>query len=473
MNHREFYRRLRDAYLDGTASQADVDELRQYLKSSDELLDDYIEHANQDAALLWDGLPEYEPPLPQPSSASNRMDVFWRYAPLVAATLLFAVSVGWEWIRSTPKPVATILSSTNCHWGTGTLPTSVGQELQSGRLRLISGIAELQFPKVTVSMEGPVDIELISAERCRLHSGSIVGSVSEGGEGFVVETPRAEIVDGGTKFGVFVDNLGDARLDVLEGKVDVRHFGSGRQLTVNRSNQAFASEETIETFDPKLKARLQKQQEARNSIDNVIHVSSASGNGEEGDVTSGDREEGDEFPRPDHALLVKHSSDSDEWNRKAFVRFDLTGVDASELSRVDLRLEGIPTGMGYTSLVPDSTFHVFGVKPEFDIDWNSRTLDQTNFPGRLGDTFELDPAKVQLLGEFVVPQSQPVGQFVVTDPRLQQFIEDELGSSPTLVVTRVTSAAASQSYVHGFASRTHPTATPPTLRLQIKQQSAE
>ncbi len=472
MNHRESYEQLRDAYLDGTASQSDVDDLRQYLESSNELLDDYVEHANQDAALLWDGLPEYEPPMTQPSSASNRMNVFWRYAPLVAATLLFTASISWEWIRSNPKPVATILSSTNCHWGTGTLPTSVGQELQSGRLRLISGIAELQFSKVTVSMEGPVDIELISAERCRLHSGSIVGSVSEGGEGFVVETPGAEIVDGGTKFGVFVDKVGHARLDVLEGKVDERRLGRGRQLTVNTSKQASPAENASPEMFREPDERSLENESIRGAHDKVIHVSSAYGTGDEGDVTTGPDQEGVEFPRPEHALLVKHSR-CQEWNRKAFIRFDLTSVSTLDLSQVDLRLDGIPTGMGYISQVPDSTFRVYGIKPEFNIDWSSQTLNRFNFPARLHKTHDLDLDKVQLLGEFVIAQSKPQGQFIVTDPRLQKFIQDGLGSTVTLAVTRVTPNAGSKSYVHGFADRTHPTASPPTLRLQVKQESAE
>ena len=469
MTQRERFDQLRDAFLDGVATQAETEELQTMLHASDDLLDDYIEHANQDAALIWNGIPEH--PLPpvcpaEPAAGLSRLN---RFLPLIAASLLFVAAAGWEWMTMQPRSVATILSSTDCHWGTGTLPTTVGQELTSGRLRLISGIAELQFPRATVSIEGPVDIELISAERCRLHSGSIVGSVSEGGEGFVVETPRAEITDRGTKFGVFVDNVGDARLDVMEGKVDVKHLGTGRQMTSEGTSRAFASVHALETFAPKQKSGREQNDVASVSSDKVIHISSAYGDGDEGDVTSGERREGDSFPTPDHVLLVKRADSEPHWNRKAFIRFDLTGFDISELSSVELRLEGVHTGMGYTSLLPDSTFRVHGVKPEYNTDWNSKTLDRNNFPGRKPETHQLDPDKVELLGEFVIPQSKPQGQFVIADPRLLQFVQDNLGSTPTLVITRLTSVNQTQSYVHGFASRTHPTASPPTLRLHVKQ----
>ncbi|PHQ31767.1 FecR domain-containing protein [Rhodopirellula bahusiensis] len=469
MTQRERFNELRDAFLDGVASPAETEELQRLLHSSDEWLDDYIEHANQDAALIWNGIPNRPSPTVHPTTSAAGTSRFVRYMPLIAASLLFVAAVGWEWMTLKPRSVATILSSTDCHWGTGTLPTTVGQELTSGRLRLISGIAELQFPHATVSMEGPVDIELISAERCRLHSGSIVGSVSDGGEGFVVETPRAEITDRGTKFGVFVDNVGDARLDVLEGKVDVKHTKTGRQLTLEGASRAFASVHALETFAPKKEGEDQQNAMTPTTLDKVLHISSAYGDGDEGDVTSGERREGDSFPTPDHVLLVKRADSEPHWNRKAFIRFDLQGLEISELSGVELRLEGVHTRMGYTSLLPDSTFHIYGVKPEHNTDWNSQTLDRSNFPGRKLKTHKLDPDKVQLLGEFVIPQSKPQGQFVIADPRLQQFLQDNLGSTPTLVITRLTSVNQTQSYVHGFASRTHPTASPPTLRLHVKQ----
>lgn len=463
---------LRDAFLDGVASQDETNELQSLLHSSDECLDDYIEHANQDASLIWNGVPAQQFPTIRQSTSATGMSLLARYTPLIAASLLFVVTVGWEWMRMKPRPVATILSSTNCHWGTGTLPTTVGQKLTSGRLRLISGIAELQFPRVTVSMEGPVDIELISAERCRLNSGSIVGSVSEGGESFVVETPRAEITDRGTKFGVFVDNIGEARLDVLEGAVNVGHFETGRQLTTKDASQAFAVVHDLEKLHPTQQEKSKNEDVSPTFSGKVLHISSAYGDGDEGDVTSGGRREGDLFPTPDHVLLVKRADSEPIWNRKAFIRFDLKGLDVSELASVELRLEGVHTGMGYTSLLPDSTFQVHGVKPEHNTGWNSKTLDRSNFPGRMMKTHQLDPSKVQLLAEFVIPQSKPQGQFVITDPRLQKFVQDNLGSTPTLVITRQTSST-TESYVHGFASRSHPTASPPTLRLQVMQPAVE
>ncbi|MCC9658468.1 FecR family protein [Rhodopirellula sp. JC737] len=473
IEQRERYVFLRDAVLDRTATQDEIDELQTLLASSNEFLDDYIEHAHQESSLAWDAHPTTSQPSIPVSSAPDHPNWLWRYMPLIAASLIFIAAVGWEWTTLQPQPVATILSSTNCQWGNGTLPTSVGQELTSGRLRLISGIAEIQFPKVTVSMEGPVDIELISSQRCRLHSGSIVGSVAKGGEGFVVETPRAEIIDRGTKFGVFVDSAGDARLDLMEGKMDVKHLTNGRQMTLDGSGRAYASEHELETISRPTNRTVTDQRRTDRSNGEFIHISSAYGNGDEGDVTSGPRLEGNDFPRPDDALLVKHSAESPEWNRKAFIRFDLSGVTQSDIGEAELRLEGIATGMGYLSLVPDSQFKVFGIRPEHNIPWDSQDLHREHFPGRRENTYQLDDKKIELLGEFTVPQSKPVGQFVLQDERLKDFIQQAIGSTATVVITRVTPNAPSQSYVHGFATRTHPTANPPMLRLHVTPTTAD
>ncbi|WP_283432006.1 FecR domain-containing protein [Neorhodopirellula lusitana] len=431
------------------------------LHSSEEHLDDYVKYASQDAILLWNSESRSELKNHLPVRKSQIVaNWLWQKSPLIAAVALVAIAIPWLSASSIQRELATIASTSDCLWGDGTLPTTQGEKLTSGRLRLVSGIAELQFPDTKVAIEGPADIELISATRCRLNGGSLVGTANGGGGKFVVETPCAEITDRGTKFGVAVTTSGDARLDVIEGEVDVKYHHSGKKLTLNSASRTFLSRDSL--ADPRHKRSHNERLAGPLSRNGIVHLPAI----DAADVTSGDKQEGVDFPRPEHALLVKHSDDSPTWNRKAFLRFDLTNFSANGSTQVELRLEGVATGMGYMSLVPDSTFNLYGVSDPYNTEWNSSTLSRENFPGRQPKSYQLDPKKVELLGQFTVQKSNPVGQFSVIDPRLQGFVKSNSGKRVTLVLERLTPATSSSSYVHGFADLTHPTRSPPTLRLE-------
>ncbi|QEG01437.1 FecR protein [Stieleria maiorica] len=467
MSDQERYKRLRDACLDGSATEAEMKQFSELLSTSEEFLDDYLEHAQQDATLQWYGFSKHLVQSDDPIESPR----IWRgnrLAIALAASLLLILTTAWVY-RSTSSPVAVarIESASNCKWGMSTVPTSFDSDLPAGRLRLISGVAKLKFPNVSVTLEGPVDMEILSRDRCRLHSGRVVGWVEPGGEGFVVETPCAEIVDRGTKFGVTVSDSGNAQLDVIDGKVDIRHLSTGRTITARGASSIQATQQEIEVVGNKV--RPNQTPEASASPRRVSYISTSDGVGDEAYITQGEQLEGNDFPRPDNTLLVKHADGEPHWERKTILRFDLSKLDDAEILHAHLRLDGVATGMGYASLVPDATFAIYGLLEEYETNWDSDTLSWELFDGVYKDSDELDDEKVVLLGHLLIPQSQPEGRFILDDPRLARFLVQDSDSTVTLIVERITSGTAGPSYVHGFASRTHPTASPPTLRVETNR----
>src|SRR4051794_14260795 len=77
----------------------------------------------------------------------------------------------------------------------GPLPAE-GDVLSARRLRLSRGRAVLAFLSgVTLTVEGPADLELISIDRVVCRRGRLRARVPEGAEGFVVAAPNSAVVD--------------------------------------------------------------------------------------------------------------------------------------------------------------------------------------------------------------------------------------------------------------------------------------
>lgn len=74
----------------------------------------------------------------------------------------------------------------------------------------------------SVTIQGPAHFELIGTMRARLHQGRIKVRIDdERGHGFVLETPRGNVTDLGTEFGVDVDDDSKTGVVVFEGEVDL------------------------------------------------------------------------------------------------------------------------------------------------------------------------------------------------------------------------------------------------------------
>lgn len=54
-------------------------------------------------------------------------------------------------------------------------------------------------------------------------------------------------------------------------------------------------------------------------------------------------------------------SDKPEYDRRIHLRFDLSNVTTADAERATLQLTATPSGIGFVSRTPDSTFSVYGV----------------------------------------------------------------------------------------------------------------
>jgi hypothetical protein len=166
----------------------------------------------------------------------------WRRWIVVAAALVLASVIARQWPTGRPGPaivagpttagdpprlglargfaVVVQLAATEWEPGPGQRP-SEGDLLAAGRLVIRSGRITLGLLSgVTLTLEGPADLELLSIDRVHCRRGKLRTSVPRGAEGFVVTTPGSAVVDLGTEFGLNVTDDGKARVMVFKGEAE-------------------------------------------------------------------------------------------------------------------------------------------------------------------------------------------------------------------------------------------------------------
>ena len=122
----------------------------------------------------------------------------------------------------TSSGVALVTRLVNAEFGPGQRPVEAGESLAPGRFQLASGWAQLEFfCGATVVVEGPADLDLISAMRARVRRGRLRAHAPPAARGFQLETDRWDVVDLGTEFGLSVDS-GRTHVHVFDGEVELR-----------------------------------------------------------------------------------------------------------------------------------------------------------------------------------------------------------------------------------------------------------
>jgi hypothetical protein len=122
-------------------------------------------------------------------------------------------------------------------------PPSEKDVLGARRLNLRSGRATLAFLSgVTLSLEGPVDVDLVSIDRVFCRRGRLRARVPEGAEGFVVASPGSAVIDMGTEFAMNVEADGRSRVMVFEGAAEAALLstaGSPERTQLVERNKSF------------------------------------------------------------------------------------------------------------------------------------------------------------------------------------------------------------------------------------------
>jgi hypothetical protein len=158
----------------------------------------------------------------------------------LAAGVLLAVAL-WPRLSVGPPPaeqpgeptdntVAVLLRARGAEWeGTG-LAARAGAPLPPGRLCLKAGLVHIEFYSgATVILEGPAELELISSNAAYCARGKLRATVPPQAQGFTIRTPKLDLVDQGTEFGLQVGAGDQTEVHVFQGKVELYGPGPDRQ----------------------------------------------------------------------------------------------------------------------------------------------------------------------------------------------------------------------------------------------------
>ena len=167
--------------------------------------------------------------------ASSRRRSFWK-AGLAAAACVAALGLWLLQTRLAPSErgntpsleseirpgVGVLTRMAGVVWSDRQVPLMSGTVLSLGWIRLAAGAVQIEFfSGVQVILEGPAELELVSARACRLRQGRMNAHVAESGRGFKVLSSRLEVVDRGTAFGLSVAANGAEEVHVFQGLVEV------------------------------------------------------------------------------------------------------------------------------------------------------------------------------------------------------------------------------------------------------------
>ncbi len=449
-----------DRSLDGQLSEEEWEALQGTLLADPELLERYVEqrwlHAQLTvesdalASLVAPEIPVARPGRPPLARLS-----------IAAAILFFFATLYLMFQDRTAPVVATLVEATNCRWAGSELPTTEGAALTAGTLALTEGMATIHFHSgATVTLEAPTTLQIDSAMRARLIEGSVVADVPESAHGFTIDTKETEVIDLGTRFGVTTTNLGDAHVFVFDGEVKVRsgdqpdptHLTSGKSMRLGTpgGDQPVTDQEVVRSSLP------------ASPGDDWTAISTATGGGKDTFLRRTDPH-GPTGAQP--LLMVKHTDLAPGNERRAILTFDLGGVDRPGIRTARLHLRTESSGLGFSSLVPDSEFAIYGVTDDALHAWEEASLTWEN-----GGPFIAEPLPpdFQKLGTFTIPKGSPNRLIEIESPALNDFLSTGSGPFVTLLIARETGEHDKQGLVHAFASREHPSSPPPTLWIQTE-----
>lgn len=235
------------AVCHGTLTEAQAAELGELLRNNPLARDEYLRRVALHAQLasvpgLFEAVPAPDalspdvvafipaptPACPPPARGRSGMAAWWRRLALAAALAALLGTV-W-WFRSgavqrrgeTSRAVAMLNRVVGTRWDETMPGPRLGAPLEPGPLKLESGLAQIVFYNgARVVIEGPAELQLISSTEAVCTRGTLTAEVPPQARGFRIISPRLDVTDLGTEFGLRVN--GDrTELHVFEGQVEYR-----------------------------------------------------------------------------------------------------------------------------------------------------------------------------------------------------------------------------------------------------------
>lgn len=447
-----------DRGLDGLLTEAEWEQLQRDVLAEPKFKELYAERAWLHGQLQAER--QMLPPLLEASAPENRIvetsfwrPVIWAMAAAIVTAFLTAT------LRTKPETVATLVEAADCRWAGSDLPTAEGSRLGIGTLALVEGMATLEFESgAHVTLEAPSTLEVLSKMHCRLIEGSVVADVPEPAHGFTIDAPEVKVVDLGTRFGVTASRFGNSHVIVFDGEVEVERGGSGEAKRLTTGNTMHIGHQP-----PAANHEISRNPEPSSDRDGWRMITTATGRGKDAYVRRGDSH----GPTGGHPLLmVKHTDLAAGNERRALVTFDLAEFVDRRIEDVEFTLDVEASGLGFSALVPDSLFEVYGLKDDADA-WSEAEMRWADTPA-FNDAGLLAGQRAKL-GEFRIRRGHVPASVTVSSSALRKFVQRDGNSLVTLAIVRVTGENDKQGLVHAFASKEHPTAQPPTLHLKISK----
>ncbi len=152
----------------------------------------------------------------------------WHWQVALAASIILLLGGGlvWHFAGSRQgdgrRAVALLNRAVNARWNPADRIPRLGAPLEPGRLRLESGLAQVVFYNgARVVIEGPAELQLVSSGAAICTAGKLTAEVPPQARGFRVSSPRVEVTDLGTAFGLKI-GVERAELHVFAGRVEFR-----------------------------------------------------------------------------------------------------------------------------------------------------------------------------------------------------------------------------------------------------------
>ncbi|MEO6245077.1 MAG: FecR domain-containing protein [Opitutaceae bacterium] len=375
---------------------------------------------------------------------------------LAAAAAVVVAFLGGRRVAP-PQHVAVLVQADNTKWAGSTLPTLPQSRLGRGLFSLAEGIATVRFESgAEVTLEAPTRLEIIDAMSCRLLEGSITAEVPPSAHGFTVEAPDLRVVDLGTRFGVTASSTGNSHVFVFKGEVELADHTRAvvRRLKAGRAYLGGAG--------PMVTSAEPSRTEPVQFIDGWTSIPTSFGRGRDSYVRRGMAEPAGKQP----LLLVKHSDlESSRPNeRRALITFDLEELASTEIAEAQLVLDPEPSGLGFSVMVHEARFAVYGVATGVADTWKENELNWENQPACNDDG--VLPNQATKLAEFSLPRGGSGAPLAIQSDALAPFVRACRGRLATFLIVRETGETDPSGLVHAFASKENPTGRPPTLRVR-------
>ncbi len=454
-----------DQAIEGLLSEGELERFQRDALADPELMAAYVESTVLHGQLMASG-DDWVRLLDESESASIVAGPgrWFSSGIAAAAAAVIAAVVTWFVVEKINGPeietVATLARAEGCRWAGSELPTAEGSRLPAGTLALVEGMATLEFDSgATVTLEAPASLQVTSAMRCRLVEGSVVADVPESAHGFTIDAPDLEVVDLGTRFGLTANQFGGSHVMVFEGEVEVKKTGEQNAKLVEEGDTFLNGAKRVATDQETVRSTVVESIASR---DGWLNVSTGVGAGKDAFVRRGQ----DSGTGSEPLMMVKYTDLVAKNERRGYVMFDLREVDRTALVDAEFLLDVEPSGLGFSTLVPDSAFTIYGVTYDSADEWNESELIWENAPAMTDEG--VVPAETRKIGEFEIHRGASASaQIRVTGAELLRFLREDANGLVTIVIVRNTGEFETQGLVHAFATKEHPDAKAPTLRLKL------